>query len=66
MTPLQIEIEKLLATAEPDVELLLAEVVQVGTLRLYIDHPDGVTLGLCERVSSHLGQYRDRYTLEVS
>ena len=66
MTPLQIEIEKALATAEPDVELLLAEVVRGGTLRLYIDHPDGVTLGLCERVSGHLIQYRDRYSLEVS
>jgi ribosome maturation factor RimP len=66
VTPLQIEIEKLLATAEPEVELLLAEVVHGSTLRLYIDHPDGVTLGLCERVSGHMNQYRDRYALEVS
>jgi len=63
---LQQEIESLLAAAEPEVELLLSEVVSGGTLRLYIDHPDGVTLGLCERVSGHLGQYRDRYALEVS
>ena len=63
---LQQEIESLLATADPEVELLLTEVVSGGTLRLYIDHPDGVTLGLCERVSGHLGQYRDRYALEVS
>jgi ribosome maturation factor RimP len=66
VTSLQIEIENLLATAEPDVELLLAEVVPGGTLRLYIDHPDGVTLGLCERTSAHLNKYRDRYALEVS
>ena len=63
---LQQEIESLLATADPEVELLLTEVVSGSTLRLYIDHPDGVTLGLCERVSGHLGQYRDRYALEVS
>ena len=63
---LHAEIEERLAQAEPDVEVLLAEVVSGSTLRLYIDHPDGVTLALCERVSSHLGDYRERYTLEVS
>jgi ribosome maturation factor RimP len=63
---LQIEIEDRLATSEPDVEVLLAEVVSGGTLRLFIDHPDGVTLALCERVSGRLGAYRDRYSLEVS
>jgi ribosome maturation factor RimP len=50
---------------EPDVEVLLAE-VSGTTLRLFIDHPDGVTLSLCERVSGHLNSYRDRYALEVS
>jgi ribosome maturation factor RimP len=66
MTTLQTEIEARLGEAEPDVEVLLAEVVPGGTLRLFIDHPDGVTLGLCERVSGRLSDYRDRYTLEVS
>jgi ribosome maturation factor RimP len=42
------------------------EVVSVSTLRLFIDHPDGVTLALCERVSGHLSEYRERYSLEVS
>jgi ribosome maturation factor RimP len=63
---LQTEIERRLAESEPDVELLLAEVGSAGTLRLFIDHPDGVTLALCERVSGHLNDYRDRYSLEVS
>ncbi len=63
---LQTEIETRLATAEPDVEVLLAEVVSAGTIRLFIDHPDGVTLALCERVTGLLGDYLDRYTLEVS
>jgi ribosome maturation factor RimP len=62
----QTEIEQRLAQCEPDVEVLLAEVAGDGTLRLFIDHPDGVTLALCERVSGHLGDYRDRYDLEVS
>lgn len=69
MTALQEEIEQRLADAEPQVEVLLAE-VRPGpphpTLRIFIDHPDGVTLSLCERVSGHLSDMRDRYTLEVS
>lgn len=63
---LQTEIEDRLATAEPDVEVLLAEVLSGSTLRLYIDHPDGVTLALCERVTKQLGDYRERFSLEVS
>jgi ribosome maturation factor RimP len=63
---LQTEIEARLAGVEPEVEVLLAEVVSGSTLRLYIDHPGGVTLALCERVSGHLTAYRERYSLEVS
>jgi ribosome maturation factor RimP len=62
---LQAEIEAQLATAEPDVEVLLAEVAG-DTLRLYIDHPDGVSLALCERVTHQLATLRERYALEVS
>jgi ribosome maturation factor RimP len=66
VSALQNEIETRLASAEPEVEVLLAEVVSGTTLRLFIDHPDGVTLAVCERVSGHLTDYRDRYSLEVS
>jgi ribosome maturation factor RimP len=66
VTALQTEIEARLAGVEPEVEVLLAEVVSGSTLRLFIDHPDGVTLDLCEVVSRHLNDYRERYTLEVS
>jgi ribosome maturation factor RimP len=66
VSSLQTEIEARLSQAEPEVEVLLAEVIGGGELRLFIDHPDGVTLGLCERVSGHLIDYRDRYSLEVS
>jgi ribosome maturation factor RimP len=61
----QTEIEARLSGLEPEVELLLAE-VQGHILRIFIDHPDGVTLALCERVTGHLGDYRERYSLEVS
>jgi ribosome maturation factor RimP len=66
VSALQTDIETRLADVEPEVEVLLAEVVSGATLRLFIDHPDGVTLGLCERVSGRLNDYRDRYSLEVS
>src|SRR5436305_943387 len=66
VSALQTDIETRLADAEPDVEVLLAEVVSGTTLRLFIDHPDGVSLGLCERVSGALNDYRERYALEVS
>jgi ribosome maturation factor RimP len=65
----QTEIEARLSGLEPEVEVLLAEVSGPPShpvLRLFIDHPDGVTLALCERVTSHLGDYRERYSLEVS
>lgn len=63
---LQTEIEEMLASREPDVEVLLAEVIGGGTLRVFIDCPDGVTLALCERVTAALAPLRERYTLEVS
>jgi ribosome maturation factor RimP len=66
VTALQTEIEARLAGVEPEVEVLLAEVVTGSILRLFIDHPSGVTLELCERVSGHLKDYRERYSLEVS
>jgi ribosome maturation factor RimP len=63
---LQTEIEGRLAASEPEVEVLLAEIVSPATLRLFIDHPEGVSLAVCERVSGLLTDYRDRYSLEVS
>ncbi len=64
--PLQSDIEARLAASEPAVEVLLAEIVAGSTLRLFIDHPEGVTLALCERVSGHLNDLRAQYSLEVS
>jgi ribosome maturation factor RimP len=66
MSTPQPEIEERLAVSEPDVEVLLAELLPDGTLRVFIDHPDGVTLALCERVTGLLGDLRERYALEVS
>src|SRR3954466_16298533 len=66
MSAIQAEIEARLSDAEPKVEVLLAEVVGGGLVRLFIDHPDGVSLDLCERVTNHPPSVRERYALEVS
>ena len=66
VSALQTEIEVRLAQCEPEVEVLLAEVLSGSTLRLFIDHPQGVSLEVCERVSGHLNDYREHYALEVS
>ncbi len=66
MTTLQSEIEDRLADAEPEIEVLLAEVLGGRSLRVFIDHPDGVDLAMCERVTTLLADLRERYSLEVS
>ena len=62
----RVDIERRLAASEPDIEVLLAEVAGGRCLRVFIDHPDGVTLAMCERVTMLLGDLRERYSLEVS
>ena len=66
MSKIQADIEARLAQVEPDVEVILAEVLGGQKVRLFIDHPKGVTLALCERVTGHLAAVRERYALEVS
>ena len=66
MSSIQERIEALLASAEPDVEVLLAEVVGGHLVRLFIDHPQGVSLETCERVTKQLAEIRESYALEVS
>jgi ribosome maturation factor RimP len=63
---IQEDIERRLAQDEPGVEVLLAEVVNGSLIRLFIDHPDGVSLALCERVTALLPEIREQYALEVS
>ena len=63
---LQTDIEERLATAEPDVEVLACESAGRERLRVFIDHPDGVDLALCERVTNHLRDLLTEYGIEVS
>src|SRR4051794_24272153 len=65
MSSIQAEIEAKLAERTPGVEVLLAE-LDGGTVELYIDHPEGVSLELCERVTHALPEVREDYALTVS
>jgi ribosome maturation factor RimP len=63
---IQEHIESRLSSAEPEVEVLLAEQIGAERVRLFIDHPDGVDLELCERVTGHLRDLLQDYGIEVS
>ena len=63
---IQNEVETRLKSAEPDVEVLLAERVAAERVRVVVDHPNGVDLALCERVTNHLRDLLVDYSLEVS
>ena len=63
---LHTDIQQRLASAEPGVEVLAVERVGSERLRLFIDHPDGVDLALCERVTEHLRDLLVDHGLEVS
>jgi ribosome maturation factor RimP len=59
-------IQEQLNGAVPGVEVLLVEQAAPGRLRLFIDHPEGVDLALCERVTRNLGDLLEEWSLEVS
>jgi len=63
---LQGQIEERLQALDPAIELIALEHPAGETLRLYIDHPDGVDLALCERVTDHLRDLLEMWSLEVS
>lgn len=63
---LQRQIEERIESFDPQVELIALERTGAETLRVYIDHPDGVDIGLCERVTGALADLLESYSLEVS
>ena len=63
---LHTDIQQRLAGPLPDVELLACEQLGGDRLRLVIDHPDGVSLALCERVTRELGDLLNDFGLEVA
>jgi ribosome maturation factor RimP len=66
LSELQLTIERRIEDLDPRLELIALERPAAETLRLYIDHPDGVDLGLCERVTNELRDLLESWSLEVS
>ena len=66
MDELQREIEERIRDLDPEVELIALERPGREALRLYVDHPTGVDLALCERITHGLGELRLSFAIEVS
>jgi ribosome maturation factor RimP len=63
---LKADIQRQLTELDSDLDLVALEQPGTESLRLFIDHPGGVDLALCERVTHHLNHLRVDYALEVS
>ena len=63
---LQREVARTVESALPGVEVLALELTGKERFCVYVDHPQGVDHALCERVTSILRPYLDRYSVEVS
>lgn len=66
MNDLQQNIQQQLTNLDPEIEVVALEQPRTDALRLFIDHPGGVDLALCERVTKHLRTLLVDYSLEVS
>ncbi|HKJ34940.1 MAG TPA: ribosome maturation factor RimP, partial [Solirubrobacterales bacterium] len=66
MEELRADIEERIAALDPQIELIALDKAGRETLRLYIDHPDGVDLGRCEQVTKALLDLSAEWALEVS
>jgi ribosome maturation factor RimP len=63
---LQKTIEERICELDPELELIALERPGADSLRLYIDHPDGVDLERCERATGVLRDLLESWSLEVS
>ena len=63
---LQREVSERVEAGIPGVEVLAVELVSPQRFCVYVDHPTGVDHALCERVTSVLRGYLDRYSVDVS
>jgi ribosome maturation factor RimP len=63
---LEREISGLVESGVPGVEVLAVELSGPDRFTVYVDHPQGVDHGLCERVTNHLRDYLREYSVEVS
>ena len=63
---LQQQLETRISELDPTIELLALERPGGEILRIFIDHPDGVDLALCEGITNQLRDLLTAYSLEVS
>jgi ribosome maturation factor RimP len=60
------DLQQELTGLDPEIDVVALEKPRNDALRLFIDHPGGVDLALCERVTHHLKHLLADYSLEVS
>jgi ribosome maturation factor RimP len=66
MDALQEDIQSQLSELDSSIDVVALEQPGSEALRIFIDHPAGVDLALCERVTQHLNHLLAEYSLEVS
>jgi ribosome maturation factor RimP len=64
--PTEQNIQQQLSDLDSEIELVALEKPGSDALRLFIDHPGGVDLALCEKVTRHMNHLLVDYSLEVS
>jgi len=66
MSDLEQTIQQQLSELDDGIDLVALERPGTESLRLFVDHPGGVDLALCEKVTRHLNHLLSDYSLEVS
>jgi ribosome maturation factor RimP len=66
MNDLQQNIQQQLSDLDSELDVVAVEQPGNESIRVFIDHPGGVDLALCERVTRHLSHLLGDYSLEVS
>jgi ribosome maturation factor RimP len=66
LTDLQQNIQQQLSDLDSELDVVAVERPGKESLRIFIDHPDGIDLARCEEVTKHLGHLLADYSLEVS
>jgi ribosome maturation factor RimP len=64
--PIQQDIQQQLSALDSELDVVAVERPGSDTLRIFIDHPEGVDLARCQQVTKHLDHLRADYVLEVS
>lgn len=64
--PIQRNIQEQLSELDSELDVVAVERPGGESLRIFIDHPEGIDLARCEQVTKHLSHLLVDYTLEVS